>query len=273
MGTFSIEFRLVVLLYKDSKPMSAVNLAMRHIRSRIPLEILTKAFKSNSLYEQHSTVSMDWLIQRDVINNLVLPDLNVIGGEHVDIDLSSLSPRIIEGAYVYEIPLTMTRGKHITRVLSVSQGTGSSTAMSSDLMSLANQMLQASTRFETDETSRVRLVGPNIVVVEEGLYSSPALRCALSYDEQMSSLNEGYWRDFAQLCVWACEIIIFNRLSISLGSGSALGGTVNDRLMSSVNLMEESIAKYDEFLDTKAHKIFLLGDKRAHREHIQALLY
>ena len=254
--------------------MSAITLAMRHIRSRIPQEILSKAFRSDSLYEQFSTVSMDWIIQRDVINNFVLQDLNIIGGEHIEIDLTSLTPKMVEGAYIYEIPLTMTRGKHITRVLSVGQGSGSiGTSNGSELTNLANQMLSASTRFQSDGTAYIRLAGPNVIVIEEGIFANPTLRCALNYDEQMSSLNSAYWRDFAQACVWACEIIIYNRLSISLGSGSALGGTPNDRLMSRVDRMEESLDKYDEFMETKAHKIFLLGDKKAHREHIAMLTY
>lgn len=254
--------------------MELIDYVITHIRNRIPYDLLNMAFKQHSLYQRFNTTSLEWLIKSEVIDQFVLPDLNTIGGQHTNIDLSSLSPTVSEGAYIYRIPTSMTMGRQISRVLSIEYGgrNNNFNTEADPLTSAADRMLAASTPFESSGISNIRLVGPNTVLVHETLGGTAWLKCVLSYDEQFSTVDKAYWRDFANLCVMATEAIIYNRVTIEIGSGSSTGGSPNDRLLSRLDQMEDAFVRYQEFIEETFHRIAIFSDPEASREHIGIML-
>jgi len=254
--------------------MELIDYVISHIRNRIPYDLLNMAFKQHSLYQRHNTTSLEWLIKSEVIDQFVLPDLNTIGGQHTNIDLSGLTPTVAEGAYIYRIPTSMTQGREISRVMAIEYGARRNNfdTGSDPLTNAANAMLASSTPFESAGISNVRLVGPNTVLVHETLGGIAWLKCVLSYDEQFSTVDKAYWRDFANLCVMATEAIVYNRVSIQIGSGSSTGGTPNDRLLSRLDQMEDAYVRYQEFIEDTFHRIAIFSDPEASREHIGIML-
>lgn len=242
-----------------------------HIRNRIPQVILQRAFKPDPLFGRHNVQNLDWLIEQDVLMNKVIPDLNTIGGEQVTIELTELNPVPVEGAYIYEIPLSKTQGRNISRVMSVdySMGRRGVTDSRDPLMGAARKMLMASTPYESTGNAQVRLVGPNTIAVHETLSGVAHLRCVLGYDDELSTVDQAYWLDYANLAVVATEMIIYNRISIELGSGSSTGGSPNDRLVQRVEEMSDAWERYQELLDSTMGKLSVLSSYDANMEHIQ----
>lgn len=247
--------------------MNPIDLAIRHISSRIPAELISKAFKPDYLFGRYDTITPEFLIRKEVIEGIVLQDLNIVGGQHVTLDLTSLNPTMIEGAMVYRIPLRMTAGRHISRVISVDYSSGTTLDLTGDALGDgAIKSLNATGNYQSPGTANVELVGPNTVAIYEYVSGTAALRCVLNYDDQMSSMNQAYFRDFMELCLRAAEYTIFNKISISLGSGSANGGTPNTYLRERVDSMRDSTQLYDELLNTKWTKISIMSDKKSHME-------
>lgn len=246
--------------------MELIDYMLRNIKLRIPKEILNLTFNNKSSFRHNNSTNLDWLIKRDVIDLIVLEDLNVVGGEHVYVDLGNISPRIVDGGYIYDIPLSSTGGRNITRVYSIESGGTSRNGASGILSETANRMLEAVDGLRSNGTSQIELVPPNSIYVKEMISSFSRLRCVLGYDERLSSVDQVYWREFANLAVLACEVYIYNNIDIPIGSGSRTGGSSNDRLRNRIDQMADSFETYDELLKGTISKLSIMSDTLASHE-------
>lgn len=248
--------------------MELIDYMLRNIKLRIPKEILNLTFNNKSSFRYNNSTNLDWLIKRDVIDLIVLEDLNVVGGEHVYINMSNIGPRIVDGGYIYDIPLSSTGGRNITRVYTVEDGSSSSSGNVGKgiLGETAGRMLKAVDGLHATGTSLLELVPPNSIFVKEIIGNYARLRCVLGYDERLSSVPQVYWREFANLAVLAAETYIYNNVDIPMGSGSRTGGSSNDRLRGRVDQMSDSWQTYGELLDGTISKLALMSDTQASHE-------
>lgn len=236
--------------------MNLIDYAIKRIRNTIPTELLEMAFKPDNLWQRQDMINLDWMLRKDIIEGIIADDLNIAAGEQVTIPLDAVSPYPVEGAYVYEVPLNLTQGRYISRVISVGYGTGLS-----GTPSLEETILNATNRFESTQSSAVRLGGtPNTIILNEALMGTVTLKCVLGYDNNFSSINQAYWRDFATLATLATEMTIHKRLAISLASGSRNAGSPNSVMLDMVSEMADAKTRYQELLDTKWTKLGIMSD-------------
>lgn len=250
--------------------MSPITYAVRRITQEIPREILTQAFGRKTLYGHQDTQSIENAIAQDVIYSYVMNDLNMVMGTHVDIKIGTLPYREMNNAHVYDIPLRMTQGRHITRVLSVETGTPDAGPGQSSMDRLLNASMPGP---ESSGTARVEIVAPNVVALYE--YSNGIntfLRCVLANEENLSNLNAGYQRRFIELCVLASKALIYQRLDIAIGDGIQNGSPTNPQLRGRIDSYADAYELYNEQLDTRWNKINVLNDPKAKNRHIRSLL-
>lgn len=241
--------------------MSAIEYGLSVIMRSVPQELLKQAFQSHAIYGYGNMHSMEELVRINVLNNIVLKDCGLVGGQEITIPLNGMSYKHIDAGYLYVIPLSATAGRHILSVLSVEDSTWNGDH--SAIISTARSM-------NSTGTADAQLVAPNTVLVGEQIsWSSAYLRCILSNDENMSNLNPRSFETFGQLCELACKGYIYNKVNISTGDGATTGGTVNSQLRGVLDNYADAYTLYREILNGKWRKIAMMQDRRTHNRLIK----
>ncbi len=249
--------------------MDLINFAVRRITQDIPTELLVRAFGRKLTYGHQDTRSIEAAIQQDVITDYIYQDLNCVIGTHVDINIGTLPQREINNAIVIDIPLNMTQGRHISRVLSIETGTPDNGGSGS----MADQLLAGNTGPESTGTARIEIVAPNVIAIYERITGSNVfLKCMLANSPNFSNLNPAYQRHFVRLAVMAAKSIIYQRLNISVGDGTANGAPTDPQLRGELDRYADINELYNEEIETKWRKINILGDPKAKNRHIRSIL-
>lgn len=237
---------------------NAITYAISRILNQVPRELLEKAFRKDPYYDGYSMTSIEDRIKFAVIDNVIKPELDIVGGEIVTIYFNQLAYREINNAWVYTVPLSMTQGRLITNIHSIEMGT----ADFGPKQSIADMLIGgASGSPGGTGTARVAVRGPNTIVSYEQIYSTNAfMRVVLANDDQFQNLNQAYYRDFGKLAVLATQMLIYNTLDIALGSTSITGGEVSGPLRARLDSYADSAELFYQEIETRWSRIFLIQD-------------
>ena len=99
--------------------LTAADFAVSKIRQAIPREILEKTFIDQvpRFKSVRNAVSLDNLIKRKVVRDIVLTDCNLIGANEIDIAVMSSWCQVIDSNnYLVRIPKSHTQNRTITEV-------------------------------------------------------------------------------------------------------------------------------------------------------------
>lgn len=236
---------------------NAITYAINRIMTQVPRELLERAFRKDPYYDGYSMTSLEDRIKFAVIDNVIKPELDIVGGEIVTIYLQSLPYREINNAWVYQVPLSMTQGRLITSVHSIEMGTSDFGPAGS----LTDIILDSASGPQSTGTARASVRGPNTVVVYEQVISTNAfMRCILANDAEFQNLHPSYHRDFGKLAVLATQMLIYNTLDIALGSASSVGGEISGTMRSRLDSYADSAELFYTEIETRWSRIFLLQD-------------
>lgn len=242
--------------------MNAISYATKKIITNIPAQILMKVFNPHPQYGIGLLASREEIIADEVIRKLVIPDMDVVGGEQRVIKISGLSAVTKAGAQIVRIPLTATGGRVITSALSIEYGAFNE--------AVSNSMISAVTGPTATGTSSVELVGPNVVAIKDMLASTNThLRCVISNDRELSNIPTTAFAAFAKLCVLAAKGICYNNLIITLGESGTNGGNTNSATQAIVDSYADSMGLYEEQVETKWRKIAKSSDAVTKQRLIQ----
>ncbi|AXH70799.1 hypothetical protein [Vibrio phage BONAISHI] len=237
---------------------NAITYALTRISNEIPIEVLEMAFKVNPYYDAFHS-SLESRIKHEVIDKVVKPELDISGGDVVTVPLEGIPYREINNAWVYNIPLSHTQGRHISNVHSVEMGL----ADYGPAQSGSSSILSASSPAQSTGTARAEVRGPNVVVIYEQVISINAfLRCVLENDEQLANLNRSYYRDFGKLCVLAARMMIYNLLSVRLDSDAIVRGNSNQQLRNIVDSYADSAELFYQDLTERWSRIMINQDPK-----------
>jgi hypothetical protein len=248
---------------------NVIDYAISKVSQQIPSALLLKAFTTKDNFNPNQNVSPEYIIRTQIIEQVVIPDMDVLGGQHVVISIGGLPRRYVQNGYFIEIPLELTQGSHLTSVSTTGSSNGG-LEVDSSIGGMANSILNVSGGYDSGYTQKVQLVGPNVVFIASNVIQTlQTLSGTIGYDKRLTSLDKFYWNDIAKLVVLATKSIIFSRFIMNIGDLSASGATPNQYLVSMVEGYESAQEEYQTFLDEDITKVLIFADPIANRQHIQ----
>lgn len=259
--------------------------------SAIPAPILEQAFvayQSRFNRIQRNILSIDAIIRKDVFEDYVLMDLNLIGGNEHIVPLANLRPEIqtdTQYSLIYRIPKDLTNGRSIVGCIEVTYGMpgvgqqyGAAFTMgrnSNPMLAAASAMVRSHLPTPVPGTIQVQLIGDNVVLVNDSHMPMAGgygfLRCRLEYDEAVSSLRPQYYLDFSELAIMATKAIIYNRLNVLIDKSTLVGGYELGAFRDIVSSYSDAHQNYREEM-VRMHKLLRMNDKATVHRNITALI-
>jgi hypothetical protein len=234
-----------------------IDYAVGRVMREIPHEALYNAFGSNEWHGYLNHLSLEERIRREVINGIVLPDCNIIGGESVVIPLGNLHWQWLDNGVRIEIPMGQTQNRQISSVLSLE-----TSFRNSEGSGYAGQPAPTG-------TSEVYLVGPNVIFTPINPGNTNCfLRCVLENDAQLANINQRAMFLFGEMVVLAAKGYVFNKLAVTLETHTMAPGQVDGRLRGIVDGYADAWEMYSELLQRRWRKVNLMQDRKAHQRLI-----
>ena len=261
------------------KPMNAIDYCINEIKLRIPKAILHYTFSTLNLKDYYNAFSEDYLIRQRVIENKVLIDCDLLGGEEVVIPFENIPfKKLRNGNLIYQIPKKSLQGRTIISALSICTGDvrldtcTNSYYPSSAFFDAMGRLLDAAIGPISQTSNRVKLIGENVILLEDNItFNQLYLRCVLSNDRGLSNFSPRAYPSLAQLAVLACKSIIYNESVLEIDAGQLLGGVSIGRFKEIVDSYADSDVQYQEYLKTTFTKVLMMQDKTAHSRHLRML--
>lgn len=241
---------------------------IRIIRQNVPRPILQYAFLPNEVGFNIVGRTLDYCISSTVIDNWVLPDINLAGGQEVEIDLYKCIMREKEGGTIIEIPLALTAHRSITSVMSA--GWSLSAAF---LPGSGNEISSALTGPLQVTHGRIQVTGPNVCYVEGGIPASTRfIRAIVENDREFANITLPALQALGQLCVYATKAYIWNECIISMSRAPIIHGVEYERIASIIEGYEEAIELYENYKREKWVKINNMQDPKAKFRMIRLMM-
>lgn len=263
--------------------MNAINKALQEIKFNIPYEVLQLAFVQNEPYlasPNNLIYSIDERIRKSVIQSRVMVDCNMVGGDPVVIQVNRCqvheSPSY-PGEYIISVPKELTGGRSIVAVLSLVINFGytsiSTYGYTSSFLKSANDMYNNLANEAPMQTSRLELIGDNVVFVQDPtvyMYNS-ALRCVVEYSPNMNSLHPRFILAFAKLCVMAAKAYIYNTCIIKMDQAFLYGGHELNSVTSIIEGYADAEQMYQEYLNVEFKKILYMNSSNNMSRYIRSI--
>lgn len=266
--------------------MNAIDYALKQIRYEIPEEILQMTFGVNRdlprgrLQEFNTSYSLDHNINRLVISERVLTDMNLIGGKRIIIPLRNTSKRSVDVATrVYEIPHELTGGLQIVTVQSINfwdtrhalirQGFGDGQVID------AVNFSRALATLPIVGTANVTLIGPNQVLVRDAKHfinDNYALILQVEHDPDLLSLTQGAYKPFSEACILATKAHIYRNKVVVLNRGQLYAGMELSVISEIINEYRDANQMYNEFYEQTLKRVLFTNDRGQMREFIHSMV-
>lgn len=259
--------------------MNVIDNAIKTVNYSIPNPILEYAFIDNDPYRQYVSMSRDALIRHEVIDNRVMVDCNLVGGEQVVVPIDPIPVQIIDGGRaLYRIDKKYLQGRRILNVLGVSTGDhrldtySNSYCSTSVITDSISTLLDAATGNDSGSSNRVRLIGENTILLEDRLtYNQLYLRCFLSNDNNFSNFSPRSTIHFTKLVVLAVKSYVYNSCVLEVDAGQLHGGMTIGRFREIIDQYSDAEAEYLEYLTGTFASVSFQQDGEAHRRHLKII--
>lgn len=257
--------------------------AVKDVIFSIPRQILEKVFADQDNYRFAQPEPLESKILAAVIRPRVLVDCNLVGGTEAYIPLANCPvTRTSDYTSVYRIPKSLTQNRSIISALNVTFSNPAAVsnvnpyvdASSSEMLNVAQQLLDSSGIIPITSTANIQIIGENVVMVQDTviLPANIYLRCILANDENMNHLQIRSYRPFAQLCVLAVKSYIYNQQIIRMDIGELYGGQQIGRFKEVVDSYSDAEELYQTMLKEKIQKILFMNDKTTMNRYIRMIM-
>lgn len=263
--------------------MNAVSKALDEVMFRIPRQVLEAVFLNRSRVWNAPPESMSSRILNSVLRPRVFIDCDLIGGTEAYVRLEGLGfDRPNDFTTIYRIPKDRTQGRVITAVLNITfndpTGTSyyglSTGCQSTQLMALAQGLVDTAGTIPVTTTSTVQLIGENVVMVKDTtlLPSTTFLRCILANDETMSHLQLRTYRQFSKLVELAVKAYVYNELVINVDIAELYGGHALGRFKEIIDGYADANELYETYLREKWQRISLMNDAESYGRFLRLVV-
>jgi len=239
----------------------AILYILKQIYLKIPKEILIEAF-------QPQMESLDFIIKRDIIVDIVLRSCNLFAGKITKIKLNdkySIDMRsddypfpLHDGRYsVYKIPPEVRSNRDIIAVLDITYPLGqfseygySPDIGSNTIKTLTNEVMTSNTNSPQYLTPTPILLNDNMIRLEppQAFHVDWIISCMLKYDENFNNVYPNVFKPLAELGVNACKMYIYNKLYIRINQGYLSGGRQLEAIKDIISDYRDSEEKFNEAL-------------------------
>ena len=263
--------------------LTAADFAVSKIRQAIPREILEKTFIDQvpRFKSVRNAVSLDNLIKRKVVRDIVLTDCNLIGANEIDIAVMSSWCQVIDSNnYLVRIPKSHTQNRTITEVTTATylpqsgyvMPYGSAQSISDQTMA-TNKLLNNIRDAPIVGTPDCEVVGENVISVIGGwtIPSNMFLTVMVEHDDQMSKLRRPAYLQFAELCILACKAYIWTNRIIEMDKAEVHGGYQLNRFTSIIESYEDAYEQYTEYFNEKWKKISFMADPARNKKYLKMI--
>lgn len=252
--------------------LNKIEFLIRKIKQQIPMPVLNYAFiprRNDGSNTSALRQTMDWTIRSEIIDNWVLPDCNLTGGQEVTIDLAACRIRDnLIGGYLVEIPLEATGGRHITTVMSVGSLSG---ALS--VSRTGNEIADAVMGPMAVSHARVQIVGPNIILMEGMIFSAMrSLLVRLENESSFNNIQEPALLNLSKLCVLAAKAYIYNQCIIDAEQSPIIHGVPFGVIKNIIDGYADSQSMYQEYLETDWYCTAIMQDRETHNKMLRMML-
>ncbi len=264
---------------------SVTSYVVKYIRRRIPERILKDTFMKDRPFSPTSVANMDSRIINQVIREVVLPDCNQIGGREALIDLTDLRPiSIDQDGRVYRIPKNKTMQASIVSVKyagyqqlttaqvgSVTGGMVGYTTGGSQVAGLVASVYNSIIPDNITGTVDVSMVegSDNTVFIKDwgGGQLPYWLLAVVEHDEALNQISPHSYPFFAKQCLYAAQMLIYNKMVIEMDMGKLYGGAELGRFREIIDGYADAADNYDTYLRETMEVVFMLNDPRKKQEH------
>lgn len=271
--------------------LNAIQYIINYIRSGgIPEEVLivgmTIDVPKNSLY----STSVDERLTTNVIENIVLREMNVLGGVRETIPLDGIPYEIDPyGTAIFKIPYELTNGRKIIEPLGIGAvfldtfnnaiagtaplpyGSASSTGYQgvgtcgkdTYLRNQMDRIRNAHGGVPIDYNTNLYMGGPNVVVCKGFRYftgRSMGLDCNLEHDSKFNDINPKSLEKLAEACELATKMYIYTKVIIKLGEGYLQSGQELGKLNEIINSYESARQDYKDYKRNVLQKVLFMND-------------
>lgn len=238
--------------------MNAVEYSIQYIKRHIPRDVLMIGMLKNDDTCNRYT-SIDDKILVNVINNIVKTDLNLLGGVTVNIDLRQCRieqvPRIFE--FLIKVPKSLTLNRSIIAVHHLMSRLYSREDMSHvgnyhklTSIGIGAKMLSATDHRAIISTSRLELIGENIILCKEPgtfLYNT-FMECQVENHENLENIQRHTYNYIANLALEATKMYIWTNQVVALNMGQIYGGHELNIIKEIIDEYKDAREKYEELL-------------------------
>ena len=263
--------------------MNAILMAISHIKNVIPREILEAVFIERNRFLRQIPTTIDNHIINEVIRARVLPELNLISGAEIFVNLAGIAAdRVNQYTSVYKIPKSRTGGRSIISVLNVTFSDPTATSnygtatgcQSTELLVTAQAMVDAMGTIPITSTAHVQLVGENTVMIRDTvlLPANIYLRCVVENDSNLSHLQTRSYKAFFKLVEFAVKAYIFNNTIIQMDIGELYGGQQLGRFKEVVDGYSDAEEMYQTHSREVMEKVMAMNDTEKQGRLLRMLL-
>ena len=261
--------------------MNAVQYAINHVKSVIPLEVLRYAFLSDEINknlniwgeEERNLNSLDSHITNKVINKKVNVDCNLKTGKFHIVDLTVCPYK--EESYstkIYTIPYSLTEDKKIIGVESVNYFVSSHIyeehAVSE--IAVAGQNLFNAIRNHPDMmTTDLDILSDNVVLVRSKsfhVYPYSFLICTIEDGMGMENLPRTSYMTYAKLVEYVTKNYIYNTCVVGMDKGRLFQGRELGIIKSVIDGYSDAYKNYEDYYNENwGRSNFYRDKKKLHR--------
>lgn len=255
---------------------NAIDIALTRLKTRIPAEILDLAFSKREVWE--ANFSIEQMIINKVIRGVVLKDANIFGGKHKEIVLrpeyQEKLQRTIDDGYMntgqfslYRIPPEAREGLQIIEVNNLTyrgnyagyipNAVGFSGGVNLNTLGLG--VIDSHTFASSPPRPNVEVLSGDLVRLSPSQHASVVwvLQCRIAYDQDFTNLNSSALDTFADVCVAAVKMTVYNTLIIPMDKNITLSGQVLGEFKRIIDTYAEADQRYAELIDKLAGAMVL----------------
>jgi hypothetical protein len=289
--------------------MSAINYAISKIRMAVPAQLLEKvlALQNTTFFDPRT---LNEKIRYEIIQKIVMPDINVIGGETVLLPLDMGEKTLIAdgemSVFYFDKDLA---GREITSVLSFTtnmglygqmggststtsvaplqadavqssrkscpgkQGITGDAHMDGEIQKRMEQLIEVDSTMRDPYNTSVTLVGKNTILLRYSFrLTTGAFKVQMSNDPELNNISNRSWLHFAQLCILAVKSYIYTQLIITIGEAQIYEGTQLGPFADYVQNLASAEEEYIEYLQTIWSRTSKMNDTAQYTKFIGSMI-
>lgn len=258
--------------------MNAINYALSVINKVIPEQILYLTFIENN-DKINQVISLDERILTSVVRPRILVDCNIVGGIMTKIPVAKcIITTLATNEFIIEVPKLLTNNKSIINVLSlvsnVNYGLTGYMQNDSQLLAAAYKMYNNVATEPVVQTSRLDLIGDNVVLVEDPNINliNGVLRVNIENNTNMENLNPRFYLHFSKLVELGIKSYIYNKMVIKLNQGYVYAGHELGTIKDTIDGYADAEEMYKEYLVNTFQKVSFMNQSERMERYLVSML-